>query len=114
MKDPDGRAVQRDPVFLAEAKIMDKSMADRLVGLTFRQSATAAATARLTNPDIAVTLYSEAAAKGTYTGSVYVSSLAVYSLSARWSNWWLGYHHPDAMPVFGWPLYALSPPVQCH
>jgi hypothetical protein len=75
MKDPDGRAVQRDPVFLAETKIMDKSSADRLVGLKSRQSPTAAATARLANPDIAVTIYSEAAAKGTYTGSVYVSRL---------------------------------------
>eukprot|EP00195_Chlamydomonas_chlamydogama_P015010 CAMPEP_0202909992 /NCGR_PEP_ID=MMETSP1392-20130828/50783_1 /ASSEMBLY_ACC=CAM_ASM_000868 /TAXON_ID=225041 /ORGANISM="Chlamydomonas chlamydogama, Strain SAG 11-48b" /LENGTH=274 /DNA_ID=CAMNT_0049599937 /DNA_START=124 /DNA_END=948 /DNA_ORIENTATION=+ len=65
MKDPDGRPTRRDPTFLAETQIMQKSNADRIL----KEEAVAAGatqTLLLPNPDIPITIYSESVAGGQY------------------------------------------------
>ena len=49
MKTQDGKPVKRDPVFLAESKIVDRHRADLVVGRVFDTGAP---------PDHAVTIYS--------------------------------------------------------
>ncbi|PNW86767.1 hypothetical protein CHLRE_02g095149v5 [Chlamydomonas reinhardtii] len=67
MKDRDGRPAVRDPTFLAETQMMKKDAADRLMGETARQSG-ARDTTMLPNPDVPVTIYTEAVANKTYGG----------------------------------------------
>ncbi|KAG2446850.1 hypothetical protein HYH02_008007 [Chlamydomonas schloesseri] len=67
MKDRDGRPAVRDPTFLAETQMMKKDVVDRLMGDTARQSG-ARDTTLLPNPDVPVTIYTEAVANKTYGG----------------------------------------------
>ncbi|KAK9804834.1 hypothetical protein WJX72_007714 [[Myrmecia] bisecta] len=58
MKTQDGLPVKRDPVFLAEQKIMDKNLADRLLhGAAESDAREPESTA---NPDVPISIYSEA------------------------------------------------------
>ncbi|GIL78511.1 hypothetical protein Vretifemale_7872, partial [Volvox reticuliferus] len=66
-KDPDGRPAQRDPTFLAETNIMSKQLADRIMGNKAKEAG-AQDTTLLPNPDVPVTIYTEAVAKQTYGG----------------------------------------------
>lgn len=70
MKDQDGRPVVRDPIFLAETQIMTKANADRLLRQGGTLASGATATLRLPNPEVPVTLYSEAVASGNYNGTI--------------------------------------------
>lgn len=65
MKDRDGRPAQRDPTFLAEHEIVPKQLADRVFGETAR-SMGAADTVVLPDPNVPITVYSEAVASKTY------------------------------------------------
>ncbi|KXZ50088.1 hypothetical protein GPECTOR_18g65 [Gonium pectorale] len=67
MKDPDGRPAQRDATFLAETNMLAKQAADRLLGDKAKQAG-ARDTTLLPNPDIPVTVYTEAVANRTYGG----------------------------------------------
>lgn len=69
MRDPDGRPAHRDANFLAETRTVPRELADRRVaarGSLAPQQRTAAP-----QGGEAVTIYSEAAAKGTYAGGFY-------------------------------------------
>ncbi|PNH05922.1 hypothetical protein TSOC_007785, partial [Tetrabaena socialis] len=67
MKDPDGRAATRDPNFLAESSMMEKQSVDRIMEASARLAG-ARDTALLPNPDVPITLYTEAVANKTYGG----------------------------------------------
>ncbi|GAX79489.1 hypothetical protein CEUSTIGMA_g6930.t1 [Chlamydomonas eustigma] len=69
IKDRDGRPAVRDPTFLAETQMMQKRDADRILKKEALEAG-ATATARLADPDVPITLYTEAVAKGTYTDSI--------------------------------------------
>lgn len=71
MRDHDGRPAVRDPTFLAEANLIPKQRADRV--MPGAQMAGATLTGRLPDPSVPVTIYSEAVANNTYGGAVYVS-----------------------------------------
>ncbi|GLC39037.1 hypothetical protein PLESTB_001286400 [Pleodorina starrii] len=66
-KDPNGRPAVRDPTFLAETNIMAKQVADRLMVDKGREAG-ARDTTLLPNPEVPVTIYTEAVAKQTYGG----------------------------------------------
>eukprot|EP00775_Hariotina_reticulata_P003764 gene3764-4023_t len=71
MKTPDGATPKRDATFLTEAKLMSAAQAEHL-----RQSAVDSCLlkARLGDPAIPITVYTEAAAKSTFNGHFYGSS----------------------------------------
>ncbi|GFR48684.1 hypothetical protein Agub_g10639 [Astrephomene gubernaculifera] len=67
MRDPDGRPAQRDPTFLVESKMLPKQVVDRIMVDKARQAG-AVETTVLPNPDVPITIYTEAVAKQTYGG----------------------------------------------
>jgi hypothetical protein len=78
MKTPDGALPQRDVTFLTEAKIMPAAQAERL-----RQSAfdSSLLKARIGDPAIPITVYTEAAAKSTFNGHFYVGKMRLHCSS---------------------------------
>jgi hypothetical protein len=69
IKDPDGRPAHRDTDFLAETRTVPREVADRRIrnAQSLSDSQRMAAVPSATP----VTIYSEAAAKGTYEGGFY-------------------------------------------
>lgn len=93
MKDPDGRPAIRDPVFLAETRLVNKGDADRWIKQEGTLQTTGAlSSARLPDQDVAVTIYSEAVAGGSYTttkingGTLPVSSKAPFNKSCNFTK----------------------------
>lgn len=91
MRDLDGRAdtIKRDPTFLAEHRITDKHLADRVFGDTARQAG-ARDTSLLANPDVPVTIYSEAVANktygGTFSGTAALNSASPFGKTTNFSK----------------------------
>lgn len=65
IKDADMRPAVRDPTFLAETQIMPKADCDRILNQQ-AQASGATQTILMPDPNIPITIYSEAVAKGTY------------------------------------------------
>eukprot|EP00877_Chromochloris_zofingiensis_P001278 jgi/Chrzof1/11150/Cz05g25210.t1 len=72
MRDQDGRPVSRDVTFLTEKNIIPKARADRIMTAGSLTMTAATRTARLPDPEVPITLYTEAAAKNPNCGNFYV------------------------------------------
>ena len=84
MKDQDGQPVQRDANFLAETRTVPRALADRRVADPGSLTPSHDTVAPPGNE--AVTIYSEAAAKGTYTGEFYGTRQHGPTLFGKYAN----------------------------